>query len=269
MPYGTYRTYGGRRYRFGRRRYNAGVGYRRSMTKRSLARFNRRIMRQANRQTQALSYRGWMGGSLTERKYYDLAWNGVTVTGASPIIDCLCMPTQSAGTVNRIGNRVLVRSIHLRASIWTGVATNGVAASTNYQPSVVRICILVDKQPNGAFPAASDIFETSGTAPDAICPMNLAYRNRFVVLKDKTIQLGGAISTATANQAAFNGTHARTVTIHKKVKIPVDFITSTGTGAIADIRSNAILLYINTDAGGVGNDIITLWAHTRTRFTDS
>jgi len=111
-----------------------------------------------------------------------------------------------SGFNNRIGRKIEMQSLHLHGFInQTGVAST----STDY----TRICVVYDRQTNGAVPLLSDIFtnysQSSGTSSSVMSDLNPDERERFVILADFRLVLpattvGGTTGAADGLQATFN-----------------------------------------------------------------
>nr|WAE43100.1 MAG: capsid protein [Cressdnaviricota sp.] len=125
--------------------------------------------------------------ALTEVKSFDcgvvggalVAYNAVA--GAEPgaalagLTEVNCIP-QGATVANRIGNKVMQKSIHFRCSLVAASPTVGEA----------RCMLVYDKQPNGAFPAFGDIcLPQPGGAVVVYSPLNIANKSRFQVIRDQ------------------------------------------------------------------------------------
>lgn len=74
---------------------------------------------------------------------------------------------------NRIGNKVVFKSIYIRGAISAGATPTAGA---------IRTVVVYDKQSNGTAPTMAQMF----TATDMTAFNNLQFRDRFVVLKDDT-----------------------------------------------------------------------------------
>ena len=100
-----------------------------------------------------------------------LAFRGITEVN--------CIP-QGATVANRIGNKVIVKSVHARILISAapGAATQEVA----------RVMLVYDRQPNGAFPAIGDILldQPAGTT-NLQASINIANKSRFTILRDQRL----------------------------------------------------------------------------------
>lgn len=156
-----------------------------------------------------------------------------------------CIP-QGPTVANRIGNKVVIKSIHFRAC-FTGVATASAVVGFRY-------LIVYDRQPNGAFPALGDvILDQPGGAGTAMSSINIANKNRFQFIRDKFMSVDpGAGQEIIVNE-------------HMKGRWEVEF--GANTGSIGDFRMGSVLLIafaVNITAGGVWMSAI----QSRCRYFD-
>lgn len=135
------------------------------------------------------------------------------------ITEVNCVP-QGATVANRIGNKIVIRSIHLKGSIYNSVLAN---------LAVARLAIIYDKQPNGAFPAFTDIFMEQPLGAAAFYgSLNIANKSRFMVLRDAFYNLDAAQS------------QIHTFNLYCKGRWETEFGANAGT--IGDFRTGAIYL---------------------------
>lgn len=149
---------------------------------------------------------------------------------------------------NRIGRKVCWKSILIQGYISPETVAQG--------PTLCRVMLVYDSQPNGALPAITDVLLTSS----ATAPMQLNNRDRFKILWDKRIVLGLVSNVATTSVAD------RTVAeVRKYKKINLDTIYDGTTNAIADVQSGSIfMLTVGATANG-GLLAVTI----RCRFVDA
>lgn len=149
------------------------------------------------------STRGFWGlGARATNEKKVLTFTGNIAVSAAAAFTLLTAPVQGSDFVNRIGRRIIVKSVFVRGYIQTEGSLTQAAAGAPAQQC--RLIILVDMQPNGAVPAITDILE--GVAPHY--QLNLNNRDRFKILRDTTYELGvydkaaaGGYSTADENIA--------------------------------------------------------------------
>jgi len=151
---------------------------------------------------------------------------------------------------NRHGRRIQNKSVHIQGFL--------AAVDATTVDSLCRLMVVYDKQPNGVALTIADVL----TAVTASAFNKLDNRDRFVVLADKKIPLGGTDNTATQAVGHSPGTIA--VNIHRRINLPTTHI---GTGAtIASIGTGSIyMLTVGTAAPNAGGKF-TL--DCRTRYTD-
>lgn len=166
----------------------------------------------------------------------------------------ICIPQTGSDFTNRIGRKIRIRSVFIRGYV-SKESGAGTAASG---PQLLRMILLVDKQPNGVAATTTEVLKQA----TSVSQLNLNNRERFQVIKDKTFILDPFdLSTLTFNRLI------SPVKVYKKLNIPVIFNASS-TGNISDINTNALyMMWIGNVAAGSGSDgnaIVT----TRVRFED-
>lgn len=194
-----------------------------------------------------------------EKKWLDTGILGnFTVAGA--VIPSFNLVPQGVTPVTRIGQQIMIKSIHLH----TIVSMQGVDdanAATAEEGMQCRMIIYIDKQANGATIAVGDLLASAET----VGFNQLSNRDRFVVLKDKFVAFSPQAITWTGVPDTFiKGDVIRTWNYHKKLNLPVEF--SGSTGAITEVRSMNIgmLLIATSETVAVGS----LYGTARIRFTD-
>jgi len=128
---------------------------------------------------------------------------------------------QQAATVSgRIGNKVVIRSLHFKGTIGN---------STLASLGIIRFMLIYDRQPNGAFPTWADILtdQPAGTS-GVYSSINIANKSRWQFIRDKFFNLDSA-------QA-----QVHTINWYCKGRWEVEYGASTGT--VGDFRTGAIYL---------------------------
>lgn len=186
--------------------------------------------------------------SAGEWKYLDTAINvDLNSTVSLTLLNGLQPGT---GASQRVGQKIMIRSVELRI-FWETNAATGVEQN-------VRHMILLDRQANGAGPAAvTDFLATNST----MAPRALTNRKRFKILYDKAYGMG-----ATAVQSSTPQTRVFKKYMKFKRPIIVDYNAGAG-GSIADIASNA-LYYVTLGSEAAGNTDVNAQGTIRIRYTD-
>lgn len=155
-----------------------------------------------------------------ERKWVDNTPGVSATTVTTGTLTLLNAMTQGTTQNTRIGNRVYMRSVHLRINqSFTGPTSPS---------SPLRLLVVYDKESNGAAPTATDIL----TGDTISSPLNLNRPGRFLVLMDEYIPVQNG------NAAAYFCNR------YVKLGLPVLF-NAGNAGTIADISSGAIYSYIS------------------------
>lgn len=188
-------------------------------------------------------------GLKDERKFIDTTAtaNGLNTTG---VVQAINLSAIGDDNNSRDGRQTLNTSIKIRGLISPEDLT------TN--PSLVRVLLVWDKQPNGALATIANILSNA----TALSMNNLDNKYRFKILRDYQFPVGGQNNTATQ-------TYVQSPTvwdINDFVKLPPDCVTGwTGTtAAIASVATGSLLLVqIGTQAAGTG---CNLECFTRVRW---
>ena len=125
--------------------------------------------------------------SLKEYKYFDNPIVNVSVATATvgANVDWLNQTTVGSWAVNRVGNKIIMKSIHIQ-----GILTITGAPTTPVVPNVIRMALIYDKQPSGTgqLPTGEDVFKSvSGTGTietSVFSGVNISNRERFIILRD-------------------------------------------------------------------------------------
>lgn len=168
---------------------------------------------------------------------------GIPFTG----ITCLNEVVQGATSYNRIGAKIVIKSVHIRFNL----VLDGASAKT----SNARVMVVHDHQPNGAYPVFSDILSDNiSTIPDFGSSANMANKDRFTVLRNMFYNL------------SINGQRGVMVDEHIKCRIETMYKSSTGT--IGDITTGAIYLVAFADYSAAASYTQINDMQVRVRFYD-
>ncbi len=203
-------------------------------------------------------YRNPYASSLTqELKFFDSVIDDASVASTGTVVSSLNLVAQGITEKERIGRKIIVRSIACRFTVnLPGAAT--LSAITASGQEIVRIILYIDSQCNGANAAVLDLLETA----DYTSYRNLANKDRFTVLMDRSITLKHltVVSNQTAATISIDDVIVPVHYYKGGLAIPIEFDSTAG--AITEVKSyNIGLLYISKNAFGVIED-----THMRIRF---
>lgn len=202
------------------------------------------------------------GKKNEELKVFDVAATTVQVntTGAFTL---LAIPVLGSDFNNRIGRKVVLKSVYVRGFVCTEAA-NGVTTTDN-GVQMARMILFEDKQPNGAVPVTADLLV--GATP--VSHLNMNNRDRFRVLADKQFVFDPYHVSNTATQSfASSCNQIKGVKKFKKINIETIFNATNG-GSIADINSGALYMFwIGSIAAGTNTDANAV-VTTRVRYVDA
>lgn len=187
--------------------------------------------------------------SAGEWKFVDtsLALSNVSTT---PTVTLLNGLISGSTATTRVGRKVAFRTFELK-----GYTQANAAALAN----VVRYAIVLDKQPNGALPAFTDIYDT--VTPIAL--RNISNKERFQVLWDsKLVNIVGGFVTGDFTEC--------TQHVHEHfLKHLVNTQYNAGVvGDITDITTNS-LLFVAIGDQATGTTAASFTGRLRLRFTDN
>jgi len=199
------------------------------------------------------------------RIYVSDTLSGITFNDA-PCIQNLCRIQQGAGIPNRIGNKVALKSLRIRATL-EQTGNDGGAPLQNG-----RFMIVYDRQVNGTYPSINAILgdisvSNTVTAATYLSSINPNYFDRYIVLCDKIFIVG-------ANQlaGADNGpTEMKQFVIDEFIKLKgleVQYGSSTAGSPIADLNTGALYLIGFGDQTN-GNEPYYMNATLRLRYYDN
>lgn len=192
------------------------------------------------------TYRGLnrRGVASRETGYVDLASAGYAfdTTGS---ITLLATIAQGASTSQRVGKKVLYKSLQLRGSYFPNTT------------AVVNDCALLivyDKRPTGSLPAITDVLNSA----NANSFNNDANSGRFRILKRVDFTLSGNSTTPATDSCIVEADFYLNLR-----RLPLTFKLA-GTGAIGDIEEGALYaITVGTNAAGTTAASGTLAYRTR------
>jgi len=190
-----------------------------------------------------------------EKKYFDTVYAASNIPSAGGFTTSWNLIPQGTTKNTRIGNKCTVTNINFH-----GQFTLLTQAAASVVGDKIRWIVFVDRQANGAVPAAiSDLIQTMpGATTDLNSFRNMDNVDRFVILKDKTYVL----NQATQSGSLGSNVTTREIKMNKKVNIPLEF--SSTNGAITEVRSNNILALIIS----LGNNLSQFAGTTRVKYSD-
>lgn len=210
---------------------------------------------------------------LGEKKGMDTAISFPVITNT--VIDnsgmiVLNLIQQGAGSWNRVGRKVNLRSIRIRGDI-THIQTTGATGNTLGQ--VIRCVVVWDKQPSsGTIPQWQDMFGftaqdgTEGTSMYA--PIRYDNMDRFSILRDVTYnpQPGAKAQGANPDIVTYYNTIDEYIRLGDRECV---FSGQSNPMTIADISSGAIYFCVRAktnNGGSIQSSITNMTA--RLRYTD-
>lgn len=128
-----------------------------------------------------------------ELKFVDVLTTVQNFYAARPPDPLPVYPITGATETTRIGRKIMMKSLH-----FTGYVTQ--TQQANAVPNEFLRCLIVyDRQPNAALPALADVIQSTdnaaATASTARDMLNMSNAERFKVLRDWRISIGGPDNT--------------------------------------------------------------------------
>lgn len=162
----------------------------------------------------------------------------------------------------RTGRRITIKSIHMRIAMILQPTTAPTAGGDVY-----RFMLILDKQANGAAPAAVDVLTApSGGAVTYFNYNALENSERFQVLSDvmRPINCGAAMNNAVAPNSITSSQVLHFIKLNKKVSIPIEYSSSAVNGALSTVKSNNLFVLTFTSGGDA-----QMIMQARLRYVDS
>lgn len=188
------------------------------------------------------------GFSGPELKFKDTARTTAPLVVTGTVDTNLVVIPTGAGESDRIGRKIVVKSIYCRGTLVLAPTANGV--------DKVRMIIVNDTQANGAVFAVTDVLESAQMDSH----YNLDNQMRFKILSDQNFTLNAQAYNGTTENALY-----RDIRKYIRCNIPIEYDnTAATTGAIGTQRSNSIaILWINA---ATNQSDVTMT--TRVRYSD-
>lgn len=126
-----------------------------------------------------------------EMKYMDLAEQTTPFVdiGAPPGPNYLNLVGEGTSYWNRIGSKINMQAVHIRGYV------HNVEPDTGAFPSLLRMIVFYDRQPNGAACLFTDVIQgrtnTGVGAVDGLQGLNIDNKDRFVIIYDKYMYAAG------------------------------------------------------------------------------
>lgn len=184
-----------------------------------------------------------------ELKVIDSGTTAITVanTGGFTLMNGLSLGTDIS---NRVGRKIQIKSILSR------LTTFPLTTASTATGDIARVIIFQDMQSNGAAPSNTDLLQAASYAS----PLNLANRDRFKILMDKTFTTSATVyTTGTLTAGDPRPTFKKW---YKKCNMETIF-NANNNGNITDIASGSLYMFAISSGGA-----IRLEYNHRVRFLD-
>lgn len=185
-------------------------------------------------------------------------------------INCLNLIRVGSSMFNRIGRKIEMRSIRIRANMITLPVTRATAT-----PSFGRMAVVYDRQTNGAFPSIADIFQDTDQAgantDSALSGINMDNRERFVTIIQKNLVIPQATATAGVLTNVFpNASNVEVVfdEFRKLRGLTTHYKADSAPAVIGDISTGALYLIGDSTGPASGSELFGISANVRLKYVD-
>ncbi len=200
-------------------------------------------------------YGRFSGQGEKEYKFFDTTLTSTDFVSTGQIFDSVCKIAQGTGESQRIGRKLIIRSIEYR---WLLQLKQFDAAAVPGNPDSCRLIFYLDKQCNGAVATTLDILRTAALQSNS----ELENQMRFEIIYDKIFNFNyGGIASDGAGVVSASAV-LRNYKWSKKLYVPVTY-SGVG-GALTDLRSNNIGFLVISN-----NQRITINGQCRIRFSEN
>jgi len=177
-------------------------------------------------------YRGRKTEGEAEWKFLDTD----ETTGIIPVTGIVCPDivtiSQGPGPNQRVGRKVMLKSIDIRGQLQLQVALVPTDAS-----DIIRLMVVQDKQANGAAFTVTDVLTTGKWLQHT----NLEQEDRFRILCDNTYNMDNPYGPRCENSLPYR--------INIKLNIPIYYDNTSTTGQIQTQQSNSIAVLLVSEGG--------------------
>jgi len=207
-------------------------------------------------------------GRGPEIKFVDVASTAKNfVTAATPpTATTLCIPVQGAAAFNRIGQKITLKSLRIRGSVTNAAdALHGMG----------RIIVVYDKQANAALPTWTEVIgavTSAGVASNtAFDGLNMANRDRFIILADEMLVLPGMQNAAGVITNITDFGTDKNPSMYNfdrfiRLRDMECHFNNTNGGTFADIQSGSLSIFTCTSST---TNAFTFTFSARVRFSDA
>lgn len=182
--------------------------------------------------------------------FWDVAANNLTLNSGTPLMGLLNHPPLGTAEYNRLGDSISCKSLNLKIDVWATRTAGVIANSVGGQ---YRICVIVDRQPNGAVPidrgafAVNSYLLTNATVLDpTLWQRNPTGNLRYVTLYDERFALGPSSAQATGTVSTVPNMRQHSIFLNLG-GFPAQFTADSVAGdTIAFVTSNSLYVILYT-----------------------
>lgn len=202
-----------------------------------------------------------------EKKFLDIPFTTtvISTTGAFQAVNII---QEGSSFYNRVGRRIHMKSLHL-----TGTLTSTGQGAGVYE--YLRVMVVYDRQPNGAYPAIADLLSdydnTGAVTSTSYAGVNPNNADRFLVLRD--IRVGIPLNTIGAAQDTTpvdNTSGQRVTPLNEFIKLSdleTHYKASSNPAVVGDQASGSLFVFFYGNVAAANAAYQMTWK-SRLRFTD-
>ncbi len=196
-----------------------------------------------------------LNSEFVEVKFHDVDIDDAVIATGVNIQAAVLTIAEGNGPSERVGRGINIVTIGWRYDIL--LPTTTAAANTS---DIVRVLLVVDKQCNGALPAALDILTTASYKSF----YNLFNSHRFSIILDRVHNLSSESGSGRGSTDTLSyGEFIIEDDLFAEVDIPIEYDNSATDGSIGTIRSNNLVVVLCSKTG------VTSFSSTiRIRYTE-
>ncbi len=190
-------------------------------------------------------YGRYAGSTAPELKFKDTTIALTTIANTGTILSpSINLVKQGNGESEMVGRKFVIKSIMARITVRfpadTDAALGNVLGGDPY-----RVCLVLDKQANGAAGTIAQVFEDT----DIESMNDLEFSQRFVIIKEWKGTFNVDVAFDNNTNLYFHGHQQRCFKWYKKCNIPIEMGPNAGARVIADVRSNNLIVMGFTSGG--------------------
>lgn len=185
-------------------------------------------------------------------------------------VQCLNLIRVGSSMFNRIGRKIEMRSLRIKTILTTLNVTRATVT-----PSFCRLCVIYDRQTNGALPPLADIFQDTSQAgtnnDNALSGINMDNRERFVTLIQKNFPVPQATATAGVLTNVFPNASSIPIVMDEFRQLrglTTHYRADSAPAVIGDISTGSLLVTTDASPTAAGAELFQIEVSARLKYVD-